>query len=302
MKERKRILIACDGSVGASLALGDLKRAGLPDEADALALSVAEMWLAPLSALEVAAGAEPMALSERIAHKQTLALRAADQLRVDFPGWEVSAEACCGSPASQIIKRAAEWGANLVVAGASGLSVVERLLLGSVSQKLLHDAHCSVRIGRGEYGRRQQPPERILIGFDGSVDSWTALREAAARRWPQGIQLRLLTAIGLVYSVGGVVLEVERWRVREEQQRAEDELTAADFIVSSVIAERDPKQALLEEADAWKADAIFLGTSGMGLVGRLVLGSVSAAIAARANCSVEVVRGAAPLPGTPPDS
>jgi nucleotide-binding universal stress UspA family protein len=151
-----------------------------------------------------------------------------------------------------------------------------------------------VRIGRCDFAQKQGPPGRILIGFDGSVDSWDALREVAARQWPPEIQLRLLTAIGLVYTSGGVVLEVERWRVREEQQRAEDLLSAGSFNISSVIVERDPKQALLEEAEAWKADAIFLGTSGMGLIGRLALGSVSAAVAARANCTVEIVRSIAP--------
>jgi hypothetical protein len=78
MQSRKKILIAYDGSGGARQALEDLKRAGLPREAEAVTLSVAEMWLAPISALEVAAGTEPMALAERIDNKRTLALRAAD--------------------------------------------------------------------------------------------------------------------------------------------------------------------------------------------------------------------------------
>lgn len=293
MQIRKKILIAYDGSGNASNAVEDLKRAGLPREVEAVTLSVAEMWLAPISALEVAAGAEPMALAERIENKRTLALRAADMVRANFPDWDVRAEACCGSPASQIIKRATEWGADLIVLGSRGLSSVEGLLMGSVAQKVLHDAPCAVRIGR-RGGGRDNTPERLLIGFDGSVDSWAAAREVAARAWPKGIQLRLLTAIGLVYTVGGLVPEVERWRVQEEQRRAESALIAAGLNVSSEIIERDPKQALIEEAEAWKADAIFLGASGQGLIGRLVLGSVSSAVAGRANCSVEVVRSIGP--------
>ena len=91
-----------------------------------------------------------------------------------------------------------------------------------------------------------------------------------------------------------MVPEVERWRVQEGRRRAEGALSAAGLNVSSEIVERDPKQALVEEAEAWNADAIFLGASGQGLIGRLVLGSVSSAVAGRASCSVEVVRSIGP--------
>jgi nucleotide-binding universal stress UspA family protein len=48
---------------------------------------------------------------------------------------------------------------------------------------------------------------------------------------------------------------------------------------------------LLEEAEEWGADCIFVGSRGSHepLAG-LLLGSVSTAVVARAHCSVEVVR------------
>ena len=42
-----RILIAYDGSSGADAALFDLQRAGLPQEAEALVISVADVWTFP---------------------------------------------------------------------------------------------------------------------------------------------------------------------------------------------------------------------------------------------------------------
>jgi nucleotide-binding universal stress UspA family protein len=62
--------------------------------------------------------------------------------------------------------------------------------------------------------------------------------------------------------------------------------------VSSIITAGDPKQVLLDEAEQWQADALFVGARGLSRVERFLLGSVSAAVAARAHCSVEVVRAA----------
>lgn len=47
---------------------------------------------------------------------------------------------------------------------------------------------------------------------------------------------------------------------------------------------------LVEEAETWNADCVFVGAKGTRGIERLLLGSVSSAVAARAHCSVEVVR------------
>ncbi|MBK9709453.1 MAG: universal stress protein [Acidobacteria bacterium] len=57
-----------------------------------------------------------------------------------------------------------------------------------------------------------------------------------------------------------------------------------------MILEGDPKSVLLDEAEKWGADCIFVGAAGMSAIDRLLLGSISAAVATRAECSVEVVR------------
>jgi len=67
-------------------------------------------------------------------------------------------------------------------------------------------------------------------------------------------------------------------------------LRTRGLTVSSVITEGDPKHVLLDEAEHWGADCIFVGARGLSRVERFLLGSVSAAVAARAHCAVEVVR------------
>jgi len=53
-----------------------------------------------------------------------------------------------GEPADVILEAAREAGANLVVVGTRGLNAAERLLLGSVSTKVVHHAHCDVLVIR----------------------------------------------------------------------------------------------------------------------------------------------------------
>ena len=58
-----------------------------------------------------------------------------------------------------------------------------------------------------------------------------------------------------------------------------------------MVKEGDPKRELCKAAEEWGADCIFVGSAGFSnRFERFVLGSVSAAVAARAHCSVEVVR------------
>lgn len=71
-------------------------------------------------------------------------------------------------------------------------------------------------------------------------------------------------------------------------------LRADGLAVSSLVEASDPKALLPREAERWRADASFVGASGVRGIDRFLLGSVSAAVAARAPCSVEVVR---PTPG-----
>jgi hypothetical protein len=117
-----KILIAYDGSAGAAAALADLGRAGLPDEAQAVVLAVADVWMPPPSlasgqfveatfdARVAAARAQACATAlQAVEVARALAVRASETVRALFPRWEVHAEACADSPAWGVIKKADEW-------------------------------------------------------------------------------------------------------------------------------------------------------------------------------------------------
>jgi nucleotide-binding universal stress UspA family protein len=57
----------------------------------------------------------------------------------------------------------------------------------------------------------------------------------------------------------------------------------------------DPSKILVSEANTWKADCIFVGAKGLGGIARILIGSVSSSVTARARCSVEVIRPRKPV-------
>jgi nucleotide-binding universal stress UspA family protein len=159
-----------------------------------------------------------------------------------------------------------------------------------------------VRIARG---RVEEPgsPVRIVIGIDGSPASHAAVLAVAERNWPAQSQARVVvvddpiqpTLVGeLMPLVAESVDSSNRMGRAQIHKFAEDAaklIRSGKLHASAVVEEGDPKHVLPKVAEKWGANSIFVGATGFSnRFERFVLGSVSAAVAARAHCSVEVVR------------
>jgi nucleotide-binding universal stress UspA family protein len=213
-------------------------------------------------------------------------------VRSYFPGWQVRAEALSGSPASEIIAKADDENADLIVVGSQGRGALSRAILGSVSQRIVTGAHCSVRVVRA--GSQQTDlPIRIIVGLDPSPDALSAIHAVAGRRWLAKTEVRLVTALDF-YDMSSMPPEEKPAGVASAHRSAETILKTAGLQVSSLIEEGAPKYLLVDEAERWKADCIFVGARGLTRLGRVLLGSVSTAVVSRAHCSVEVVRPSRP--------
>jgi nucleotide-binding universal stress UspA family protein len=310
-----RLLIAYDGSECADAALDDLTHSGLPTDGDALVMTVADVWLPPLppSAVEIvematlAKGAldlerKYMAASQAVVDAEKLAARAAERFRANFPKWKVKHEAAWGSATWELFSKAEEFKADLILVGSHGRTALGRFFLGSISQWLLNEARCSVRIARGKLDEPDFPV-RLIVGMDGSRNAELALEQVAARNWPDKSEVRVVvvdqplepTVAGeLVPLVGSLVEECNREEQEHSQQLAEK---SAQFLrdkglrAEALVKAGDPKRVLVQFAEEWRADCIFLGATGLSnRLERFLLGSVAGAVAARAHCSVEIVR------------
>jgi len=138
---------------------------------------------------------------------------------------------------------------------------------------------------------------KILIGIENSIFSYNAARFVAQRPWHPGTQVRLISAVEHDGITGYV--ELEKSNVYKEARGAIDRAVAilreggSEFEITTEIAEGNPKNVILDEAERWAPDLIVVGSHGRSGLQRFLLGSVSQAVALHAPCSVEIVR--APL-------
>jgi nucleotide-binding universal stress UspA family protein len=145
---------------------------------------------------------------------------------------------------------------------------------------------------------------RVLLAVDGSPYSDAAVNEVAARVWPTGSEVRVITAYELplapapeTWALPADYFEKLDRAAREHAETVEQGavLKLAGTLDSSVKVTGDilpgsPRSIILEEAERWRADLIVMGSHGYGAWQRFLLGSVSQAIVSHAKCSVEVVR------------
>jgi nucleotide-binding universal stress UspA family protein len=143
---------------------------------------------------------------------------------------------------------------------------------------------------------------KILLAIDGSECSRAAVNEVARRPWPADSQVKVISiveppaplAAEPYMGVGGYFEGAEqlmRQEARESVEQASAQLSAAGGLqVSTEVLTGSPKRMIVEAAEAWGTDLIVVGSHGYQSWERMLLGSVSQAVAAHAECSVEIVR------------
>ncbi len=146
---------------------------------------------------------------------------------------------------------------------------------------------------------------KILLAIDGSPCSDRAVEEVARRPWPADSQVRVVSVVEppsplVVEPYMGVLGYFEEVERLKRTQAAETVAKAATRLgggegsralgVSTETPLGSPRRVIVEEADAWGADLIVVGSHGYHTWERMLLGSVSQTVAAHADCSVEIVR------------
>ena len=127
----KRVLLATDGSETSMAAVQSLAGRPWPAESEFRIVSVEEPWVIKSSRLEPQ---KAVTSAERV---------------LASAGLKASGEVLSGKPVEVILDDARKWDADLIVVGSHGRRGFRRVLLGSVSEGIAMNAHCSVVVVRG---------------------------------------------------------------------------------------------------------------------------------------------------------
>ena len=293
-----RVLLGIDSTQGSRVALDEAITRPWPANTEFLLLTVVERSFARFP--EVLRDAEQQAGS---------VLKSAAQMFVRAAR-KCSTEVVIGTPRNTISEFARHWEADLVMLGSHAHGAVARFLLGSVAQGVLRNAPCSVEIVRptATGSPASSHSLKILVTTDGSEFSCIAAKSVACRPWPSGSQVKILSVeelpvfenetaafpLAATYpaSLLDELIENARNHAKEALENTKKlfEGSRLAIVDAPVTAVGDPRSVILQCAGQWPADLIVLGSHGRRGFDRILMGSVSEAVAVHAKCSVEVIR------------
>lgn len=208
-----------------------------------------------------------------------------------------------GQPALEIVRHAKEAASGMIVLGTHGRSGLERLLLGSVTERVLHRAPCPVLAVPQRVPHAPAAPvfKRILCGIDFSACSLHALEYALSLAQESDACLTLAHVFETDASMPAdwrtsfqpaavrealVALEAER---RNRLAHAVPANVGGSCTIDTVMACGPSARELLRLAKDRAADVIVLGVRGRNAADLLVFGSTANKVVRQAPCPVLVV-------------
>ena len=146
-----KILIATDGTEHSKPAIEMVSKLALSFADSILIITVIDMAL-PVS-IDMNSGFIPSNFEiEKAVHENAdkVLFESIEHIKMLLPdkNIKVSTKILFGSPERRIVETAEEIDADIIIVGSHGYNAWERLLLGSVSNSVVHHAHCSVLVVR----------------------------------------------------------------------------------------------------------------------------------------------------------
>jgi nucleotide-binding universal stress UspA family protein len=213
-----------------------------------------------------------------------------------------------GNVAAEILAKATAMSADLLVLGTHGLSGFDRLVLGSVTEKVLRKAACPVLTVPSHAPDVVPLPSalfrRILCAVDFSSCSIHGLEYAISLAEEADARLTVLNvldvhpqasptfdeaAVGLPPGVREYVARVEE----EHRIRLRDlvPVNARPYCtIDTVLAKGTPYREILRVAAEEKSDLIVIGIRGRGAADVLLFGSTTQHVVRQAACPVLTLR------------
>ena len=269
------------------------------------AATIARWYEARLAVLHVFLKAAPLDLPPLVLEEEDRARIMADMRRLTchLPA-DVKVDVCIQEASEihrEILRHAAN--ADLLVMGSHGRSGFERLLLGSVTEKVIRQVPCPTLVvpPRAPDVSADTPVQfrSILCPMDFSDGALRALEYAITLAEEADARLTVLHVIELPPELREHPLsgdfDVDKVRAAAEAERLR---RLRDLIPSeariycraeTAVREGAAYREILKEAAERNADLIVMGVQGRGAIDLLVFGSNTARVVRRATCPVLIV-------------
>ena len=290
MKGPKRVLVATDFSEQAEKAFQAAVALAERAKAELHLMHALEVALPLFEPYAVVVPADWIGEARRLADEKLAKLLAA----VKAKGLTGTAHLGEVPAAHAIVERARAIGADLVVIGTHGHTGLKHVLLGSVAERTVEYAPCSVLTVKG--GRPLHPLRTLVVGTDLSERGDEALATAAAWARDAGAKLHVVHALQVPMpliapyevAIPEGVLEGARAEAQRRLEAAAKKVSGAS--VTTELATTPAHAALVDAAERLSAELVVTGSRGLTGLKHALLGSVAERTLRYAPCSVLTVR------------
>ncbi len=194
-----------------------------------------------------------------------------------------------GKPADLILSVAEENQVDLIVMGSRGFGPLKELVLGSVSHRVVSQAHRPVLTVKHPMPRLRH----AVLAVQGQEDARAAIKFAAGKPFREAVDMTVLTAVSFApppWPAGGSVAEAMKEEVLQRAQYFVEEVASqlpTDMYRAKATAViGTPASVILKEATKSNSDLILMGSRGRKGITRCVLGSQCHAVLHQATCPV----------------
>ena len=289
-----KILLATDGSNGARSAVDLLINFPFPGNSSATVMTVIDdrvfsMDMPPDLDEDQGRLLEEAEQSLREDNEQLLADESA---RLRDAGWSVSTEMRTGDPAEEIIQAGEELRPDLIVLGPHGDDGMKHFLLGSVSDRVLQHACCSVLIARQSPGLSvpAEPgapglPWRILMAYDDSEPARQAIRFCASLPLDDHAEVNVVSVMPLIHMYRQDIRQHMNTIWQQQKHNREKSLESAvnslqwstPHVSSELRESANVSREIIEIAEEKAMDMVVLGYKGRSTFKRFLIGSITSA-------------------------
>jgi nucleotide-binding universal stress UspA family protein len=203
-----------------------------------------------------------------------------------------------GKPLLEVIQFAKEKDVDIIAIGTHGRAGVDRIILGSVAERVVRKAHCPVMVVRS---RKYIGFKRIIVPIDFSDCSRIALEYAAATARAHKSKLTILhvyeesfvepyvNAANSEEEANEIIKEIERMNETKYDEFLKTvDLSGVEY--EKLLKKGIPETDIVEIAMEQQANLIVMGTHGRSGIKHILIGSTAEEVVRTVHCDIIIVK------------